>query len=123
MKNIIFAAIISVLLLSMKWQATSSVKFDEYAFNFGKIKQGKPVKHTFRFKNVSKQPVIIKNITTSCGCTVPEYSKIPVLPEQFGNIMITYDAKEPLPFNKTAIVFLSSKEDPIFLNVKGEVTN
>ncbi|MBC8985359.1 DUF1573 domain-containing protein [Pedobacter sp. N36a] len=120
---LILFVILSILTISMYAQENSALKFDEISFDFGKIKQGIPVKHIFKFKNTGKQPAVIKNVTTSCGCTVPEYSQKPVLPDQLGKVVITYDAKSPLPFNKTIIVSLSTEKDPILIRIKGEVVN
>ncbi|TAF46808.1 MAG: DUF1573 domain-containing protein [Sphingobacteriales bacterium] len=124
MKNIltiVFFIIASAISVSMNYQTDSALKFDEVIYDFGKIKQHKPVKHIFRFKNVSKVPAIIRNITTACGCTVPVYSNKPVMANEYGNIEITYDAKALLLFNKTIIVMLSTEKTPLILNIKGEV--
>ena len=48
--------------------------------DFGKIKQGTPVSHEFKFTNKGKVPLIIANVRASCGCTTPDWSKDPVPP-------------------------------------------
>ncbi len=53
----------------------SIFSFDEYHYNFGTIKQGAVVQHTFTFTNTSDQTVKIVNANASCGCTVPTYEK------------------------------------------------
>ena len=45
--------------------------FETQNFDFGKIKQGIPATHEFKFKNTSKVPMVITNVQASCGCTTP----------------------------------------------------
>jgi len=53
----------------------SIFSFDEYHYDFGTIKQGAVVQHSFSFTNTSDQTVKIINANASCGCTVPTYEK------------------------------------------------
>jgi hypothetical protein len=48
------------------------VRQDPYLKDFGLIKAGEVVKHSFVIKNESKKVLTIKDISTSCGCTVSE---------------------------------------------------
>ena len=54
--------------------------FTEEEYDFGTIKQGKKVMHVFTFKNTGKNDLIISRAIGSCGCTVPEFPKEPILP-------------------------------------------
>ena len=53
-------------------------EFDSKDFDFGDIKQGSNVEHTFTLKNAGKRDLVIRRVTTSCGCTVvtPEKTTI-----------------------------------------------
>ncbi|MCX6234647.1 MAG: DUF1573 domain-containing protein [Bacteroidetes bacterium] len=93
-------------------------KFVEY--DFGEIKQGSPVLATFEFKNSSNEPVLISNVRSSCGCTVADYSKKPILPGESSTISITYNAQKGGAFNKTITVFLN-ETDQHKLTIKGIV--
>ncbi|RYZ44473.1 MAG: DUF1573 domain-containing protein, partial [Sphingobacteriales bacterium] len=57
-------------------------------FDFGKVKEGEKVRHAFKFKNTGQNPLIISDAIASCGCTVPSFSKEPVLPGNDGEIMV-----------------------------------
>src|SRR5215212_8106752 len=57
---------------------TSALVWKSEEANLGKIPQGKPVSVEFEFTNTGKEPVIIANVATSCGCTVADYSKKPI---------------------------------------------
>ncbi|MFD2288404.1 DUF1573 domain-containing protein [Pedobacter petrophilus] len=69
------------------------VVFEREIFDFGKIKQGEKVNHEFKFKNTGKSPLIISNATATCGCTVPEFPKEPILPGKEGVIKVTFNSQ------------------------------
>jgi hypothetical protein len=67
--------------------------FEKNEHDFGDIKPGDVVKHTFNFKNTGDAPLIIESATASCGCTVPSYPKEPIAPGQSGKIDVQFDSK------------------------------
>jgi Protein of unknown function (DUF1573) len=56
----------------------AKIQFDSTEYYFGKVKEGAIVKHTFSFKNVGKMPLLISDVRTTCGCTVPTWNKNPI---------------------------------------------
>jgi hypothetical protein len=102
-----------------KIDATAS--FAEKEYNFGVLEYKKPVQHRVTVKNIGKSPLIINNVETSCGCTVPDWSKKPIKPGKEGEINITYDSDFPGKFRKTITVFYNGSESPDTLIIKGEV--
>jgi hypothetical protein len=94
--------------------------------DFGTLKEGPSATYVFQFKNVGKEPLIITNASASCGCTVPEFPKEPILPGKKGQLKVTYNtAGKSGPFDKT--VFIQSNApsnvagDRYELHVKGNV--
>ena len=69
------------------------IKFDEEVHDFGRITQGEKVSFSFKFKNTGKSNLIIASAAGSCGCTVPEYSKEPVLPGQESKIDVVFSSE------------------------------
>jgi hypothetical protein len=67
---------------------------DGETHDFGVIKRGPAAGHTFKFKNVGTEPIIIMNVTPSCGCTNVDWSKNPVLPGQDGFIHLDLKTEE-----------------------------
>jgi hypothetical protein len=63
-------------------QGLPEIKFEEETHDFGRITQGEKVAYGFKFKNTGNSNLIISSASGSCGCTVPEYSKKPILPGQ-----------------------------------------
>ena len=60
-------------------ELNSALVFETYEWDFGQINEADGVvQHTFRFVNISKDPIQIDNVSTSCGCTTVLYSTQPV---------------------------------------------
>lgn len=104
--------------------ATSKAAFgweEAQTYDFGKITKDEPATHIFKFTNTGEEPLIISNAKASCGCTVAGYTKEPIPPGQSGEIVATYNAKKPGPFQKGITVTSNASESVITLYLKGEV--
>jgi hypothetical protein len=66
--------------------------FTETEYDFGDINQGDKVEHTFEFKNTGETDLVIIDAKASCGCTVPEYTKTAIKPEETGKIKVTFNS-------------------------------
>ena len=99
------------------------VKFNTKAHDFGDILiTDGPVSHTFTFTNISDKPVVIHNVVSSCGCTVPKWTKAPVKPGESGEIEVTFKNDQgPYHFYKTLTVYISGLERPVSLKITGDV--
>ena len=97
------------------------IKFTAEKYDFGKIPQGKPVTTNFEFTNLGEEPLILTNVQPTCGCTIADYTKTPVLKGAKGNIKITYNAQAPNAFSKTIVVTSNAKTPSKYLNIIGEV--
>lgn len=89
--------------------------------DFGKIPQGTPVTHEFKFTNTGKTPLVITHVQASCGCTTPAWSKDPIPPGGEGFIKATFNAASMGGFNKTITVMANVEHGFKQLTVKGEV--
>jgi len=105
-------------------QKQANISFKETNYDFGRFKEevGK-VSHKFEFTNTGNQPLIIKNVRASCGCTTPDWTKTPVAPGAKGFINVTYNAKNrPNKFHKTITVQTNSPTTPtVILKITGDV--
>ncbi|TAF66293.1 MAG: DUF1573 domain-containing protein [Cytophagales bacterium] len=88
------------------------ITFEAKEFNYGDVKKGTIVKHTFKFKNTGNAPLIIQNATASCGCTVPEWSKEPIMPGESGEIKVE--------FNTDGKSGIQNKEITVYTNMPNE---
>lgn len=66
---------------------------DTALYNFGVVQYGEVIRHNFHFKNIGNHPLIIVNASASCGCTVANYPKKPIRPNQEDSITIFFDTK------------------------------
>ncbi|GAB4280395.1 MAG: hypothetical protein Kow0068_04620 [Marinilabiliales bacterium] len=125
MRILVFALLIIFGSLSMAQTFSSDngpvISWENDVYDFGKIKKDKPVTCVFKFRNDGLKPLIITNVESSCGCTVPEYPKKPVKPMSTGEIKATYDAKKLGTFSKSVTVSTNASEKPKVLILKGEV--
>ena len=79
------------------------------------------VSAVFKFSNTGETPLLIYDVKTSCGCTVPEWPKEGIAPKEEGIIKVNYDAKHFGNFSKTITVFYNGVNSPQLLTIKGEV--
>lgn len=102
-------------------QNDASISFKSEKYDFGTIPFKKEASYSFTFTNPGKTMLIINDVKTSCGCTVPDWSKKPIKPGDSGEITIKYDAAFPGVFHKTVEVFYNGAGSPDSLEIKGEV--
>jgi hypothetical protein len=99
----------------------SPVSWNETIHDFGKVLLNNPASVTFTMKNTSKAPVIITEARSSCGCTIAEYTKEPVKPNESGIVKATYNAAKVGAFTKSVTVTIEGALNPEVLTIKGEV--
>ena len=110
-----------VAVTAMKPGAEAEFKFETESHDFGKIPQNKPVTYEFKFTNIGDQPLIISNVETTCGCTVPEYSKTPIKKGEQGIIKASFNAAAVAPFVKQLTIKSNARTPIKVLIIKGEV--
>lgn len=118
---LLFIAVSFVGFSSMIAQDAPEFKFEQETHDFGKIPQGTPVSHEFTFTNTGAEPLIISKVESTCGCTVPEYTKTPIKPGETGKIKITFDAAAASPFSKMVTIRSNAKTPVKALYIKGVV--
>jgi hypothetical protein len=101
--------------------ASAAIKWEKTTQQFGEIKQGTPVTAMFTFTNKTKAPVVLADVHGSCGCTVPAWTKEPILPGKSSVITATFNAANPGAFNKTVTVTTSADATPQVLTLQGVV--
>lgn len=98
------------------------MEFENTVFDFGKIKEGEIVNHTFTFTNTGNEPVILARVSASCGCTTPTYTSTPILPGKTGEIAVEFNSTGQLGLQQKIITIASNSESNITtVQLKGEV--
>ena len=101
---------------------TTTITYEHTDFDFGKVKEGEKVKHTYKFKNTGSEPLIISSAKGSCGCTVPKWPSEPIAPGGTGQIDVEFDSKgKPGKQTKRVTVTANTTPAQTFLNITGEV--
>ncbi len=101
---------------------TLVIKFDSLVYDYGTILKGSNGLCEFVFKNAGKTPLIVNNVSASCGCTVPEWTREPVEPGKTGIVKVKYNTMIVSPFTKSVSVISNAKNSPLILIIKGTVT-
>ena len=99
----------------------AEITFDRIFHDFGNINEGQIVKTFFTFTNTSQNDLYIVDARGSCGCTVPECPKEPILPGETGIIKVNYDEKRVGSFNKSITITSNAKNSPKIIKVKGKI--
>ncbi|MCD8422609.1 DUF1573 domain-containing protein [Tenacibaculum finnmarkense] len=116
MKRIL--SFIAVCLITLTVNA-QEFKFETETIDYGKVAIASEGKRTFEFTNVGDEPLIIKDVISSCGCTVPKKPEAPIMPGQKGQIEVSYDTKRPGGFSKTLTVVSNAKNKRKRIKIKG----
>jgi len=101
---------------------TTTMTFEQTDYDFGSVKEGEKVQHTYKFKNTGSEPLIISGAKGSCGCTVPKWPSEPIPPGGTGVIDVQFDSKGK-PGKQTKRVTVNANTIPAqtFLNISGNV--
>ncbi len=100
----------------------AEIKFEKMVHDYGNIVQGANGECVFKFKNIGKEPLILTMCQGSCGCTVPQCPKDPILPGKSGEIKVKYDSNRVGPINKSISVQSNSKTGTQTLQITGNIS-
>ena len=97
-------------------------QFGEELHDFGTIKDGDVVEHTFQFINTGEAPLIISDAKATCGCTVPEWPKEPIPVGAAGEIKVRFNSKnKPGIQNKTVTLTANTWPATTRVRIKANV--
>ena len=97
------------------------MEFDKKVHDFGTIDQGTAVETVFKFTNNGDAPLMIVNAKSSCGCTVPEYTKEPVAPGEEGELLVKFNGSGKNQVSKTVTITTNTKNGKETVNIKAFV--
>jgi len=102
-------------------QLNSIIQFTKTEIDLGKVKSGKKYAVDFHFVNKMNKPLVIFNVKTSCGCTVADWEKNPLKPNESSKIRVVYDAENRGAFNKSVRVSSNAENGVVELGIRGRV--
>ncbi|WP_185194828.1 DUF1573 domain-containing protein [Chryseobacterium cheonjiense] len=103
-------------------QPLTTIALSESNFDFGKVKKGDKVQHVYEITNTGSNPLVISEVKPGCGCTVPDFTKEPIMPGKKGKITLHFDsANFDGNVNKYADVFANVEKAPIKLTFTANI--
>ncbi|GHA50830.1 hypothetical protein GCM10007103_34480 [Salinimicrobium marinum] len=97
------------------------ISFDATEHDFGTIDQGTAVEHTFTFTNTGNAPLVITNASSSCGCTVPTWTKEPIAPGESGEMLVKFNGSGQNQVTKTVTITANTESGKEQLRIKAFV--
>ncbi len=130
MKKIVFSIImfaIAIITTNAQNAAVPSnpngpdIQFTKTTHDYGTLQQGGDGNCEFKFKNTGKEPLILSNVISSCGCTVPSWTREPIMPNKEGTIKVKYDTNRIGIISKQITVMSNAKTDRVVLSIAGKI--
>ncbi|WP_435139150.1 DUF1573 domain-containing protein [Formosa sp. A9] len=98
------------------------IAFEETEHDFGEIESKTQVETVFKYKNTGEAPLVITNIATSCGCTVPkDWSKEPLAPGETGQFTVKFNGSGANNVTKTITVTSNTESGKDLVKIKAFV--
>jgi hypothetical protein len=122
MKNLLTILFISMIGLGAMAQAkVAKIEFKTDVIDYGTIEKGADGLRTFEFTNTGDAPLIISDIKSTCGCTIPKKPTGPILPGETGEIDVKYNTNIVNPIRRTITVISNAETPTVALKIKGLV--
>jgi hypothetical protein len=97
------------------------VKVKQTEIELNDLQVGKTSEAIFVLKNTGTNPLVIQQVESSCGCTVPEWEKQPIAAGKSTEIKVKITPEKSEYFNKTITVYCNTGKGRISFIVKGAV--
>ena len=135
MKRLLGILIVGVLAWSAAYFYIQPITYASSTLNFlptslyierdilplGTVKYGEKLTSAFRLLNTGGEPLLIRDVKPSCGCTNVKWSKKPVRPGELTEISIVFEPNSLGRFMKSIDVWCNTTQQIHKLNLRGEV--
>ena len=99
-----------------------ALSVENEVYDYGTIEQGADPYCFFDIVNTGNAPLIFSNCKGSCGCTVPDCDKAPIMPGDTTTVKVKYDTNRVGPINKSVTITSNALNTPVLvLRIKGMV--
>jgi hypothetical protein len=117
--------LVLILFVGMIGYATQAqvakITFEETTIDYGEVDKGSDGVRTFRFTNTGDAPLVIEDIKSTCGCTIPKKPTGPIMPGASDIIEVKYDTSRTGPIRRSISVYSNAEEPIMTLNIRGNV--
>ncbi len=87
------------------------ITFDKMEHDFGEIEAKTEVETEFNYTNTGNAPLVITDIKSSCGCTVPkDWSRDPLAPGATGKFSVKFNGSGSNKVTKTITVTANTEK-------------
>ena len=107
-----------------KEKATSTtLTFDKLSYDFGKVVAESENTTEFIVTNTGNNPLIVSDVSASCGCTTPKKPDAPIPPGKSDTIKVTFQSKpgQKNEIKKTVTVTANTEEKIHLLEIRAFV--
>ncbi|MCB0371914.1 MAG: DUF1573 domain-containing protein, partial [Muricauda sp.] len=79
---VLFLGLISLGIYAQ--ETTAKIEFKSETIDYGDIDKGSDGVRVFEFTNTGTAPLVISDVRSSCGCTIPKKPEEPIMPGKTG---------------------------------------
>ncbi len=117
--------LVLILFVGMIGYATQAqvakITFEQTTIDYGEVDKGSDGVRTFKFTNTGDAPLVIEDIKSTCGCTIPKKPTGPIMPGASDIIEVKYDTNRTGPIRRSISVYSNAEEPIMTLNIRGNV--
>jgi len=96
--------------------------FDKSEYDFGEMEARTNVETEFSYTNTGEAPLVITNISSSCGCTIPkDWSREPLSPGESGKFTVKFNGTGNGNVTKTVTVTANTEKGREVVRIKAFV--
>lgn len=88
----------------------AEIELDQQEFDFGRILDTETVRHAFSFRNTGDVPLIIDEVSGTCGCTAPTWTKTAIPPDGKGTVEVEYNPEGKSGRDRQSLTILANTQ-------------
>ncbi|MDR2859328.1 MAG: DUF1573 domain-containing protein [Mediterranea sp.] len=119
--KLFFAVLLSFYAICLPTLSQPRLTLEKNTYSLGQIEWKRSVSMEYTVTNTGDKPLVLTNITASCGCLAIDWTKLPIQPNHKGVINLTFDAQLLGHFNKSICIYSNTSPELTYLNITGEV--
>jgi len=98
------------------------MEFVKMEHDFGQLIQGERVSYAFKFTNTGGSDLVITSANAGCGCTVPNYPKHPIKPNESGVIEVAFNSSGRNGFQSQRVSLVANTQpNTLVLNITANI--
>lgn len=116
-----FITLTTLFVIITSVAAQAHLRADLNKIDLGQVEWGVPAQIDYTIYNDGDTPLILADVLSSCGCSVPKWSSVPIGPGESAVITVEFDAKALGKFHKEISIYSNSDANLVYLSFFGEV--